>query len=234
VPVSTVESGNDGGHSVRDVYDRWARYYDWNPALALVRPTREWAVDAMGLEPGDVAVDMGTGTGANLPHLRDAVGPEGRVVGIDVSPGMLDRARGRVTRRGWENVDVVGGDVLAPPLDVPADGITSGFLLVMYDEPERLIDAWVECLAEGGAIANVYAGSSDRWYGMVSNWLLSAYLRTFESVWVAPDHGGSALATITARGERARSALAGRADVSHHENRVGGLAHVDVGLFRSD
>jgi len=50
-----------------------------------------------------------------------------------------------------------------PPLDVAADGITSGCLMVMYDEPERLIDAWVECLAEGGAIANVYAGSSDRW-----------------------------------------------------------------------
>jgi SAM-dependent methyltransferase len=215
------------------VYDRWARYYDWNPALALVRSVRERAVGAMGLGPGDTAIDMGTGTGANLQHLRDAVGPEGRVIGIDVSPEMLVRARGRIQRRGWDNVAVVEADVLDPPLDGRVDGITSGFLMVMYDDPGRLIDTWAAYVAEDGAIANVYAGASDRWYAAGPNALLSAYLRTFESGWVSAEHRGSPLATIAERGERARAALAERAERSHHENRVFGLAHLDVGRFGS-
>lgn len=221
----------DGRGSVRRVYDRWARYYDWNPALALVRPARERAVELMDLEPGDVAVDMGTGTGANLPHLRAAVGPEGQVVGIDLSPGMLERARGRVERRGWDNVTVVEGDVLDPPLDGPVDGVTSGFLAVMYDDPDRLIETWAGYLADGGAIGNVYANPSDRSYGPAPNALLSAYMRTFESGWVSGDRTASALRVIAGRGERARDALRSRADTFVHETRAFGLAHVDVGRF---
>jgi len=223
--------GGQARHSVRRVYDHWSKYYDWNPALALVRPARKRAVAAMGLEPGDTAVDMGTGTGANLPHLRRVVGPEGQVIGLDLSPGMLQQARGRIERNGWDNVAVAKGDVLDPPVEGPVDGITSGFLMVMYDEPARLIDAWAGHLAADGAIANVYAGPSSRWYAAAPNALLSAYLRTFESGWVSSEHRGSALSTIAGRSERARRALAHHADESHHEDRGLGLAHVDVGWF---
>jgi SAM-dependent methyltransferase len=215
------------------VYDRWARVYDWNPALALVRPARERAVAALDLAPGDTAVDMGTGTGANLPLLRRAVGQTGQVVGIDLSPAMLERARRRIETNGWDNVSVVEGDVLDPPLDGPVDAITSGFLMVMYDDPARLIEAWIDRLADGGGIANVYAGPSDRWYAAIPDGLLGAYLRLFESGWVSADQEGSQLSTIAERGQRARSTLADRAETSVHESRAFGLAHVDVGRFGS-
>lgn len=217
--------------AVRRLYDGWAAYYDWNPALALVRPARERAVAAMGLQAGDVAVDMGTGTGANLPHLREAVGPAGRVVGVDLSPGMLRQARGRIERRGWENVHLLRGDVLAPPIEGPIDGIASGFLVVMYEEPEQLLEAWSERLSSEGAIANVYAGPSERWYGAVPNGLLSAYLRTFEPGWVTDQRPVAPLAALAARGDRAREALAERADAFAHRTGAFGLAQIDVGRF---
>ncbi len=52
-------------------------------------------------------VDVGCGTGLSFPWLEAAVGPAGRVVGVDASAAMLDRAAGRVVRSGWLNVTLV-------------------------------------------------------------------------------------------------------------------------------
>lgn len=214
--------------SVRALYDRWASVYDWNPVLALVRPARKRAVGAMGLEPGDTVVDMGTGTGANLPILRDAVGPDGRVIGLDVSPGMLDRARERVDRAGWENVTLVRGDIRDPPLDGPVDGVLSTFVVVMYADPGQLIETWASYL-DGGAIANLYAGPSDRRYAPVVNPLLDCYLRLFEDAWDATTEGSGPLKLLATRGERARSAVEACAELVERDALLFGLVRLDVG-----
>lgn len=216
--------------AVRALYDSWARLYDWNPVLDLVRPARRRAVAAMGLEPGDTAVDMGTGTGANLPHLREAVGPDGHVLGLDISPGMLARARRRVRRAGWDNVTLVEGDVREPPLDGPVDGVLSAFVVVMYPDPDRLVDAWAPYLVDG-TMANLYAGPSRRWYAPVPNALLGLYLRLFEEGWDTTGEGDRPLDVLASRGDRARRALQARASRATHEQLVLGLGQLDVGRF---
>lgn len=216
--------------SVRSLYDRWARVYDLNPVLDLVRPARRRAVAAMGLSRGDTVVDMGTGTGANLPLLREAVGSTGTVVGIDLSPGMLDRARERVRRHGWTNVELVEGDVRDPPLDGPVDGIVSAFVVVMYPDADRLVDTW-SAYVEDGVMANLYAGPSHRWYAPVTNGLLELYLRLFEEGWDAAESGTRAIDVLAARGERARSALEQSAGSVSHHGLVFGLAQLDIGRY---
>ncbi|MET7365804.1 methyltransferase domain-containing protein [Streptomyces sp. NPDC005566] len=62
-----------------------SRFPDDGPAYAA-------AVDTLGLRPGDAVLDAGCGTGRALPHLRDAVGPGGKVLGADLTPAMLDAA----------------------------------------------------------------------------------------------------------------------------------------------
>jgi ubiquinone/menaquinone biosynthesis C-methylase UbiE len=64
------------------------------------------AIEALALQPGQVVLDAGCGTGWCLPFLAERVGPTGRVIGFDPSPDMLEYARLRV-RAAAAQVDVV-------------------------------------------------------------------------------------------------------------------------------
>jgi ubiquinone/menaquinone biosynthesis C-methylase UbiE len=72
------------------------------------------------LQTGEAVLDVGCGRGELLRLLREAVGPDGRVVGVDYSPGMVQRARARVDNEGWRNVEVYRGDACQPAFGHPA------------------------------------------------------------------------------------------------------------------
>ncbi|MEP0547693.1 MAG: methyltransferase domain-containing protein [Rhodothermales bacterium] len=153
-PVSPPELLPPG--AVRALYDRLAPLYDVvAAAYDLVGAGRfhRQAVDALGLRPGDTAVDLACGTGANFPHLVRAVGPTGRVVGVDLSPGMIEKARERVGRHGWTNVELVEADVRDYAFPEPLYGIVSTFGLEMVPEHDDVIHRAVEALAPGGHVA---------------------------------------------------------------------------------
>lgn len=142
--------------AVRSLYDRLAPVYDAVAAgYALVGAGRfhRRAVAALGLRPGETAVDLGCGTGVNLVHLVHAVGPTGRVIGVDLSPGMLARARERVERHGWTNVELVEADVRAFPFHDPVHGVVSTYALEMVPEHDPVIRRAVASLVPGGRVA---------------------------------------------------------------------------------
>lgn len=149
------------GSAVDRFYSRWAGVYDLlasrAPGIAAIR---ERSVDALALDPGDAVVEMGCGTGSNLPYLRDRVGPGGRVVGIDLAGGVLDRARGRVARAGWANVSLLRGDATRPPIE-RADAVLATFVVGMFADPAAAVDRWCDLLPEGGRIALLNATPSD-------------------------------------------------------------------------
>jgi precorrin-6B methylase 2 len=75
--------------------------------------------DAMRLQPGAVVADVGAGGGFLTTRLARAVGPEGRVLAVDIDPRVLERLRARVQREALANVEVIRGDHDDPHL-VPA------------------------------------------------------------------------------------------------------------------
>jgi demethylmenaquinone methyltransferase/2-methoxy-6-polyprenyl-1,4-benzoquinol methylase len=107
---------------IRQRYDRLAdvmALFDW---LFFLPPgLRKHAVDRLSLKRGDCVLDVGCGTGRNFPFLREAVGPTGRIDGVDLSAGMLRKARKLRDRHYWTNIHLTEGDAanyVAPePLD---------------------------------------------------------------------------------------------------------------------
>jgi demethylmenaquinone methyltransferase/2-methoxy-6-polyprenyl-1,4-benzoquinol methylase len=93
-------------------YDVFARFYD-RSLESLYREAREATVAALDPGRGAFALDLACGTGQNLDLLVEAVGPEGHVVGVDLSEGMLWQARRRIERAGWANVTLARSDVHA-------------------------------------------------------------------------------------------------------------------------
>jgi SAM-dependent methyltransferase len=99
---------------------------------ACVQHVVEHARDALGTD--DVVLDLGTGTGAIALRLADDAG---RVVGRDVSEGMLAEARGKADEHGLENVAFGEGRLRAPNDDGPVDVVVSNFAMHHLSDDEK-------------------------------------------------------------------------------------------------
>jgi ubiquinone/menaquinone biosynthesis C-methylase UbiE len=162
---------------VRQRYDRIARLiplFEW--ALFLPRDLRRKAVARLGLSRGDSVLDIGCGTGRNFPYLRDAVGPEGHVYGVDISPGMLERASDLCAANGWRNVSLSERDAVDYRASAPLDGVL--FSLSYNTMPHHravLRQAW-EQLRPGGHLvimdAKLPPGRGGRLVLPFSLWLM--------------------------------------------------------------
>ena len=96
-------------------YDRHAATYDHD--TGLFDGFRERAVSALGLRPGDTVLDVGCGTGLCFPWIQAQIGPSGRLIAVEPSPEMLDKAMQRAAQHGWDNVIPINST--AADLDVP-------------------------------------------------------------------------------------------------------------------
>lgn len=112
---------HDHHHSHPDVQhrfedaERWAKVFDNPERDTWQRPDEVVAV--MQIEPGMTVADVGAGTGYFLGPLAEAVGPDGRVLGLDIEESLIEHMRERIAKSGWENVEarVVASD--DPQLD---------------------------------------------------------------------------------------------------------------------
>lgn len=132
-------------------YARWAELYD---AVATVPGVQSWrarAVDALEPARGDTVVEMGCGTGANVPELRERVGDPGRVVGLDITHEMLRQARRHDDRTGT-GIDYVRADATRPPVR-EADAVLATFVAGVFPDPAAAVDAWCDCVVPGGRVA---------------------------------------------------------------------------------
>jgi len=192
--------------ATQSFYGRWARVYDWVATAPGVESWRSRAVASLALDPGDTVVEMGCGTGANVPYLREAVGPEGRVVGIDLTRGMLRRAGERVDREGWDDVNLVQADATRPPVSGPVDAVLATFVVGMFPDPRPAVDAWVDLLGPGGRVALLNAGRSDRTVARPLNLGFRAFVRA-----AAPgDRGVSPTRSLERRVAAARDQVRAR------------------------
>jgi ubiquinone/menaquinone biosynthesis C-methylase UbiE len=138
-----------------ETYRKKAKHYDvtsWlYPAPGYPqRGQRRRAVQALRLGAGDSVIDMACGTGLNFRLLQQAVGPGGRIIGVDLTDAMLARAQERIAANGWRNVSLVQAE--AADYDFPAgiNAILSTYAMTQVPESAAVIAHGAAALSSGG------------------------------------------------------------------------------------
>ena len=153
-------------NTVRNSYDSTAKYYDFALKLyALVgigKTFRKKAVSLLDLKRGDCVVELGCGTGVNFPFIIKRIGLEGRLIGVDISPKMLDGARRRIERAGWKNVELVQEDVASYSYPAGVNAVLSTGVFGYVNNYDQVIELAAQAIVPGGRIAIMDGKCPDR------------------------------------------------------------------------
>jgi SAM-dependent methyltransferase len=127
-----------------------ARATTWDTKYGDDLPAYAAAAADAGLPDGGAVVDVGCGTGRALPALRDAVGPAGTVIGVDVTPQMLAvaRARADACRAGLLLADAVR----LPFGDAAVDAVFAAGLLMHLPDRQAGLRELARVTREGGRL----------------------------------------------------------------------------------
>lgn len=133
---------------VEGVYEKLAKVYDltFGPAL---HPGRLVALEGMGIKPGDRILEVGVGTGINAPLYPSNC----HVTGIDFSPSMLEKARGRVERKGLQNVLLFEMDAHQLTFaDNSFDIVYAPYVISVVPDPVKVVHEMRRVCRPGGKI----------------------------------------------------------------------------------
>ena len=108
-------------------------------------------VDHAGMKPGDVVLDLGSGAGIDAFVARREVGAEGQVIGVDMTPEMIAKARENTDKLGYDNVEFRLGEIENLPVDPNSIGVViSNCVLNLVPDKSRAFAEIYRVLKPGG------------------------------------------------------------------------------------
>ena len=110
-------------------------------------------VPALELQPGETVLDLGSGGGIDVFLAASHVGSAGRVIGVDMTPAMIDLARENARKGGYENVDFRQGRLEALPVeDRSVDAVTSNCVINLVPDKAAVYAEIARVLRPGGRV----------------------------------------------------------------------------------
>jgi arsenite methyltransferase len=105
------------------------------------------------IEPGEVVLDLGCGAGTDLLIAAQMTGPDGRAIGVDMTPAMLAQARTSAGRMGMAHVELHESLIEALPLeDASVDVVISNGVIDLVPDKETVFDEIDRVLRPGGRL----------------------------------------------------------------------------------
>ena len=205
-----------------DAYARRSGLYDsfvYAVTLGLQQRLRTRLVRKLALQAGAVVLDLACGTGLNFAALEKAVGPAGRIVGVDASADMLGRAYQKILRAGWTNVRLIQADITTFRPVEPVDAVLCTFAIGLLPDPDLGARAFVDMARPGGCLLVADTRRIGRWYGP----LVDPLLRLGGRPWIP--------STMEDRywSAHPQTALAAMSENSHSEEWLGGTVYIAWG-----
>lgn len=162
---ASIKRVNRSKAAARASYNRLSRWYDMI-AGSTEKKYRDWGLEKLSAQPGERILEIGFGTGHCMIALANAVGPTGRVTGVDISDGMLAIARQRLQKEGlYDRTDLHLGDAVNLNFIQSSrlDGVFMSFTLELFDNPEipRVLQECHRILKPEGRLAVVSMTKSD-------------------------------------------------------------------------
>jgi ubiquinone/menaquinone biosynthesis C-methylase UbiE len=114
------------------------------------------------LTAGETVIDVACGTGLTFALIEDLIGPDGRVIGIDLSPEMLSQARERVAANGWRNVTLIESAIEDAAIPEVADAAVFVLTHDVLRSPEALGNVLAH-VRPGGRIATAGGKRAPTW-----------------------------------------------------------------------
>jgi predicted DsbA family dithiol-disulfide isomerase/SAM-dependent methyltransferase len=105
------------------------------------------------IRPGDTVLDVGVGSGTDALFASLLTGPKGKVLGVDITDAMIEKARGNIAKMGAKNVKIMKGDATKIPVeDASVDVVTSNGVLNLVPDKRKAFQEIYRILKPGGKI----------------------------------------------------------------------------------
>jgi ubiquinone/menaquinone biosynthesis C-methylase UbiE len=160
--MTVTDAAESKKHLIAGTFSRAARGYQ---GITHFPPLGRRLVELAQIPGGATALDVATGRGAILFPLAQTIGAQGKVIGVDISPGMVEETAAEVVRRGLTNVEVqrMDAEELAFP-DATFDSVLCGFALQFLPHLERGLAEFRRVLRPQGRLAlSTWGADDERW-----------------------------------------------------------------------
>ena len=136
-------------------WDRAGRVWVEQQALLdrIYAPVARAVVEAADLRAGQAVLDVGCGSGATTFAAAWRTGPEGRAIGVDISPALVELARRRAGEDGLEGVAFELADAQTATFATPFDAIVSRFGVMFFPDPVAAFANLRRAVRPGGRLA---------------------------------------------------------------------------------
>lgn len=153
---------------LQNLYKQRAGNYDLSANLYYLIGFREakyrkLAISKLGLSEGNTVVEIGCGTGLNFEYVLDYIGSHGKLIGIDLTDAMLEKAKERVKKNNWNNVELIREDAAEYTFPGNINAVYSTFALTLVPEYEQIIGNVEKSLQVGGKLVILDLKRPDKW-----------------------------------------------------------------------